>query len=177
MNWFEILVQALGVGGIIGSIISFQCKSHGKIMFFRSMNELLFGVQYVLLGAYTGAGMNFIGILRNTVFAEQVKRNKSTLLGQILFSVGFIIMVAFTWDGAKSLLIGVAKVASTFAYGCKNTLVMRLVILLTSSSWLIYNVLVGSLAGVLCEAFTLCSIVVALIRIATGHMTPSENKA
>lgn len=173
MNRFEIFVQALGVCGIICSIISFQCKSHGKIMIFRSMNELLFGVQYVLLGAYTGAGMNFVGIFRNVIFAEQVKRNKSTFLTRLLFSVAFIIMVAFTWSGPKSLLVGAAKVGSTFAYGCKNTLVMRIVILLTSSSWLIYNFFVGSVAGVLCEAFTLCSIIVALIRIATGHMTQS----
>lgn len=166
MDWFNILIQIIGACGILCSIISFQCKSHGRILFFRTMNEFLFGIQYVLLGAYTGAGMNLIGCIRNIVFAKQVKDGKKTVISRVLFCVLFIVMVTLTWDGPKSILVGLAKVASTFAYGCKNTVLMRFVILATSTSWLIYNYTVGSMAGVLCEVFTLGSIVVALVRIA-----------
>lgn len=176
MNLFEIFVQFIGVCGVICSLIAFQCKTHGKILFFRTMNEFLFGIQYIFLGAYTGAAMNFIGCVRNIFFAQQVKRGKKTIVSRIVFSVFFIIMVAFTWSGSKSLLIGIAKVASTFAYGCKNTVVMRFIILVTSTAWLIYNIQAGSLAGMLCEIFTLGSIIVALIRIAVEKLKSKSEK-
>lgn len=161
----DIGIQALGFAGILASILSFQCKSHKRIVFFRTMNELLFGIQYVLLGAYTGAAMNAVGCVRNCVFSHQVQNGKKTTLSRALFSAAFVIFSLATWSGPKSLLIAVAKVLSTYAYGCTDTVRMRWIILVTSSSWLIYNLCIGSVAGILCEAFTLLSLVVALIRI------------
>lgn len=175
MDLFNIFIQFIGVCGVICSLIAFQCKTHGKILFFRTMNEFLFGIQYIFLGAYTGAAMNFLGCARNIFFAQQVKKKQKTVISRIAFSIFFIIMVVFTWSGSKSLLIGIAKVASTFAYGCKNTVVMRIIILVTSTAWLIYNIQAGSLAGMLCEIFTLGSIIVALLRIAMGKLNNTHH--
>lgn len=161
MDW---LTQGLGVLGILASVLSFQCKSHKRIMLFRTMNELLFGLQYVLLGAYTGAAMNAVGCVRNLIFSRQVETGKKTWLSRALFSGAFVIFSIVTWSGPKSLLVGIAKVLSTFAYGCTDTRRLRWIILFTSTSWLLYNLCVHSIAGVICEAFTLLSLVVSLIR-------------
>lgn len=171
----EFLIQMIGVAGIVCSVLSFQCKKHGKILFFRTMNELLFGIQYICLGAYTGAAMNAVGCVRNTLFSAQVKRGKSTTLSRILFSVLFIAFSIVTWSGLKSLLVGVAKVVSTFAYGCRNTVLMRYMILLTSAAWLTYNLLAGSAAGVINEALNIVSILIALVRIARDRNLAEDN--
>lgn len=165
LSLYNLFVQALGFIGVICSIISFQCKKHKQIILFRTLNELFFGVQYTLLGAYTGAAMNAVGCVRNICFSKQVEKGKSTTVTRIIFSVLFIAFSIATRNGTKSILIGLAKVASTFAYGCKNTLLMRVIILATSTAWLIYNVMIFSIAGVFCEAFTICSIIIALARI------------
>ncbi len=162
---FIILVQGLGVLGIICSTVSFQFKGHRMTMIFRTLNEMFFGVQYIFLGAYTGSAMNFIGSARNIAFAELVKRNRSTLVPRILFSVIFAVFIAFTWAGPKSLLSGLAKIVSTFIYGNKNTTVIRIGIFFTCSMWLVYNIFVGSIAGVICEAFALISIIVGMFRL------------
>lgn len=161
----DIGIQALGFAGILASILSFQCKSHKHIIFFRTMNELLFGIQYILLGAYTGAAMNAVGCVRNCVFSHQVESGRKTALSRALFSAAFVAFSLATWSGPKSLLIAVAKVLSTYAYGCTDTVRMRWIILVTSGSWLVYNLCIHSVAGMLCEAFTLLSIVAALVRI------------
>ena len=160
----EFIIQSVGVIGILASIISFQCKKHKYILFFRTMNEVFFGVQYFLLGAYTGMAMNFVGCMRNTIFSNQVQKGKSTFNTALIFSIFFVLFGIFTWDGPKSLLIIIAKVISSFAYGNKNTTIVRTSIFLTSSSWLIYNVFVNSFAGIACEAFTLLSIISGIIR-------------
>ncbi len=162
---FNIIVQGLGGIGILASILSFQFRSHRTTMFFRTLNEVFFGLQYMLLGAYTGAAMNFIGSVRNVLFAELVRKKKSTALAQCLFSVAFAVFIMLTWGGAQSLLSGIAKIASTILYGNSNTKVIRIGVLFTSSLWLLYNLYVGSIAGVVCEIITLLSIVVGLIRL------------
>lgn len=161
---FDVLIEAIGVLGIIASIISFQCKKHSRLLLFRSANESLFALQYGLLGAYTGMAMNVIGVVRNIVFTELVKRKKSTVPARIVFGAVFVVFVAVTWAGFKSLLSGTAKVISTFAYGSTNFALTRVLIFITSTSWFVYNLLVKSYAGCACELLTIGSIIVSLIR-------------
>ena len=160
----QIIIQAIGVLGIIASIIAFQTKKHNQILLFKTLNEFLFAIQYVLLGAYTGMAMNLVGCVRNIVFTKQVEKQKKTTLSSIIFSILFTVFGIATWGGAKSLLIIIAKVLSTIAYSNQNTTVVRVIIFITSISWLIYNICVFSVAGAFCEAFTIISIIAGMIR-------------
>lgn len=165
LTLYNILIQVLGGIGIIASILSFQCKKHKKLIFFRTVNEAFFAVQFCLLGAYTGMAMNIIGCIRNIVFSKMVEKNKNTVSMCIAFSIVFTAFAFFTWAGYKSILIGAAKVLSTVAYGRSNTFFVRIMIFITSSSWLIYNYLIGSYAGCICEILSLCSIMFGIFRI------------
>lgn len=161
----EIIIQLLGALGILASVISFQCKKHKSILFFRTANESLFAIQYFLLGAYTGMAMNLVGCLRNQIFSKQVEGNRNTVKSVTFFGTLFLIFGLVTWQGPKSLLIICAKVLSTIAYGNKNTTFVRTAVLITSTSWLIYNYCVSSVAGVVCEALTLISIIAGIVRL------------
>lgn len=160
----NLIIQLIGVSGILASIISFQCKNHNKILFFRTLNEFIFAIQYFLLGAHTGMAMNIVGCVRNIIFSKQVEKGKRTTASVVIFGILFILFGIFTWQGLKSMLIIFAKVLSTAAYSNKNTTIVRGLIFVTSASWLIYNVCVFSVAGVLCEAFTLISLIGGIIR-------------
>ena len=160
----ELWIDILGALGIVAAVWAFQCKRHGGVLTLRTANEILFGIQFFLLGAYTGVAMNAVGSVRNTVFSLQVKHGKSTRISAFLFCLFFLIFGIIAWEGPKSILVIVAKIISTMAFGNKNLLVVRLLILVTSSSWLIYDLFSGSYAGVVCEILTLISIVVALFR-------------
>ena len=161
----DIVVQLIGGLGVLASIISFQCKKHNSILLFRTINEFIFAVQYFLLGAYTGMIVNLFGCVRNIIFTRQLSKNKKTTFHIILFSIIFVIFGLAVWQGPKSLLIIVAKVLSTLAYGSKNTTIVRSTIFVTSVSWLIYNYFIFSIAGILCESFTLLSLIIGIIRL------------
>lgn len=161
----NIAIQLIGGFGILASIISFQYKKHNKILFFRTLNEFIFAIQYFLLGAYTGMIVNLVGCARNIIFTNQISKNKKTTIWVVVFSIIFVIFGFVVWQGPKSLLIIVAKVLSTLAYGNKNTTIVRSIIFVTSTSWLIYNYCVFSIAGMLCEGFTLLSLIIGIIRL------------
>lgn len=161
----DIIIQVIGGLGILAGFISFQFKKHNKILFFKTINEIIFAIQYFLLDAYTGMMMNVFGFIRNVLFAKRVANNKSTTVSTVIFSVCFLIFGLMTYQGKKSILIIIAKILSTVAYGNKNTTIVRGLILITSTSWLIYNYFVGSIAGVVCEVFTLVSLIIGIVRL------------
>ena len=167
-------VQIIGYIGLIFSVIAFQCKKHRNVMIFKTANELIFCIQYILLGAYTGAAMNLVGSARNLIFARTVAKGRSTKGWQALFAVFFTVFGLFTWQGPISIMIIAAKVITTIAYGIENTTLVRLLTLPTSICWLIYNGWSGSVGGVLCEAFTIASILVAMLRIDLPRLRASR---
>ena len=165
----DILIEVLGAFGILFAVLAFQCKKHHRVITYRNLNMIFFAGQYLLLGAYTGMAMNILSIGRNMIFSAQVKRQKSTRLSITVFCVIYLVAGVLTWEGAKSILLITAKFISTAAYGNKNLLIMRLLVLFTSSSWLVYNLFVGSYAGMLCEVLTLISILISLYRDHLPH--------
>lgn len=162
---YDIIIQSIGGIGLLCAVIAFQCKQHKNVMLFRTLNEIFFAIQYFCLASYTGVAMNLIGSVRNIIFAIHVKKEKSTLIWQILFSFMFIVIGILTTNGIVSVMVILAKVVTTIAYSLKNTKYIRLLTLPTSISWLVYNIVCNSFAGILCEVFTICSIITAIIRI------------
>lgn len=165
ITMYNIVVQTVGMLGTLAAILAFQCKKHKSLTILRTANEMLFAVQYFMLGAYTGMAMNLVGSCRNLIFIKMVERNKSTKKVSFLFSALFAAFAVFTWEGTKSILIGGAKVVSTFAYGNKNTSMVRILILITSLVWFAYNATVKSYAGCVCEGLTIISVISGIIRI------------
>ncbi len=160
----QILIRALGCMGIIVAFLSFQCRTHKGIMWYKSGNELLFSLQYFLLGAYTGAGLNLVGIARNLIFAHQIAKKRPVKPFVILFCGIILVYGLVSWQGILSLFIIASKLVSTAAYSMRNPCHLRLLSLPTSTCWLVYNLVVGSYEGAICEAFTLLSILIALVR-------------
>lgn len=162
--WWVIPVQGIGFLGMACTVLAFQCKGYRKLVGLRGATELLFGLQYILLGAYSGAAADFVGCVRNGIFLECDRRQKSLKPWRLLFCGVFVAMSLLTWAGPKSLLSAVAKVASTIGYGSSNPRLIRLITLCSSSCWLIYNALVFSLAGIVCEVITLAAVLIGILR-------------
>lgn len=171
-------IHILGLLGILASFISFQCKEHNLILTFRTCNELMFSIQYLLLGAYTGTIVNLVGCLRNIMFAKLVSRDKKPVVYIFIFCAVFTILGLLSWQGYKSILVITAKILSTIAYGNKSTTIVRTVIFITSMAWLIYNYSVSSYEGVVCESLTLLSLVFGILRfdIVPALTNKKENK-
>lgn len=159
-----IIIQLIGILGMAANFISFQFKKHKHILLFRTINEALFILQYFLLGALSGAFLNIVGCARNILFTKQVAKGKSTLATSIIFSILFTMFGILTFDGVKSLMLILAKVLSTVAYGNKNTTIIRTVSFLTHISYLFYNIAVFSLAGAISDGILLVSLGIAIVR-------------
>lgn len=160
----ETIIQIIGFLGMLANFISFQFKSHKNILLFRSINEGLFISQYFLLGAFSGAFLNIVGVIRNIIFTKQVAKEKNTTVSAIIFSIIFTVFGLLTFDGVKSVMLIFAKVLSTIAYSNKNATIIRVVSFLTHIAYLFYNISVFSLAGAISDGILLISLIIGIIR-------------
>ena len=161
---WDIMIQAIGFLALASSLISFQFKKHGQILFFRTASELIFAVQYILLGAWTAAIMDGISVIRNTSYTYLVKKNRSTTPVIIGFCIFVIATGVWKYDGIISLLPIISKLLTTVSYGMKNERWLRLITLPSCIFWIIYNVYVGSAAGVMADSMTLVSLAIAMYK-------------
>ena len=170
----DILIQGIGGVALVANFISFQMKKHYQIMFFRTMNEALFILQYIMLGAFSGATLSAVGCVRNLIFARQVAKNRKTVWSTVLFCIVFTAFGIVTFHGFASVMLIFAKVLSTVAYGNKNTTVVRVVSFITHIAYFIYNFCVFSLAGVIGDTVLLVSLICGIYRF---DIRPRINKA
>jgi len=156
--------QIINLVGMGFGFTAFQCKKHWQIMLFKVIHEFLASIHYILLGAYTGAVMNLISCFRNSLFAVWVKKGKKTTGLILVFGVIFVVLGVYVWEGPKSIFVIAAKVLTCIAYGCKNTATVRKLSLISNSGWLVYNLIVFSVAGFVCDSVMLTSVITGIIR-------------
>ncbi|MBE5743465.1 MAG: YgjV family protein [Clostridiales bacterium] len=184
---FDFFVQCLGILGAICTIIALQFNKHFWIIFFKTLSELLFAVQLVFLGSYTGAVMNVISVIRNVIFVYAVKKNKPVLPWILAFSsfalITGVTTAVLSWNTTLqtcskfgneffvmffTILISIlpifGKIITTFAYACKDPHKLRMLNLPSLTSWLIHDIIIFSIAGISNNLFGIVSAIIAEIR-------------
>ena len=81
----------------------------------------------------------------------------------------FVALGALSWHGYISIFVIVAKLISSVALGIKSPRIIRILNLISSPCWLVYNIYMGSLAGIISDSSVIISIIIAIIRIDILH--------
>ena len=172
INW---LAQVVGAVGVILFLVSFQIKSNRALLAIQWMADFMFCVQFILLGAYSGCLSLAVMLLRNIILMCREKHRWAQWNRWLpVLVILTVVFTAITWDGLKSLLPMIAGVGSAIVFWQGNARAYRTANLFCASPcWLIYDVIVGSFAGILNETITLASIVISIIRF--GWSALGEN--
>ncbi len=160
----NIIAQIIGFCGLALNGLSFQQKKRKGILSFQICAAAMFIVHYILLGAYTGAVLNFLGLLRSLVFINNDKKWAKSPAWLGVFIVVFSVASVATWVDWYSFLPATAMILTTVSYWLKNETKIRLVTFPSSPCWLVYNIITGSIAGIATEAVVMISLIVAIVR-------------
>jgi len=126
---------------------------------------LIFVVHYSLLGAWTGALMNFIEA--GVVFVAYKKEKESWAKQKFwpyIFIIIFITAGLITSKAAIDFLPILAQIFGTIAVWQKNPKAIRFIMLVPRPLWFFYNLIVGSYAGMATEVFIFFSIAIGIVR-------------
>jgi hypothetical protein len=169
-----IFVQVLGFVALFLQVFSMQGRSYKTIIVMTVTSECLFGIQLLLLGAFTGAATNLLAGVCNTVYYFCNKSGKKTAVLQVLFSLLFVAAGILTWEGVLSLLVIVAKVVSTVAHGINRPRIIRISRLISMPLWVIYDGAAGTVGGVINDVLVIVSTVIGMLRLDRKGQSPER---
>lgn len=160
-----LLAQIIGFVGTIIIVIGMQQKKYDRIVFCKISNEFISAIHYFLLGGYTGMLINFASCFTNGVYWYRNKKEKSTLIFQIIFGIMFVVIGALSWHGPISIFVVAAKLISSVSLGINNPRIIRILNLISNPCWLIYNIYMGSIPGIISDMLVISSVLIAVIRL------------
>lgn len=128
------------------------------------MADILWTAHYSLLGAWSGAAVCGIGILRETVFLNKHRKWADSKLWLAFFFLLSIVSASLTWKNAFSILPACASALSILSFWIGKPKLTRVLQLPISISFLIYNIVSLSYTGMVNEVMTLSSLAVAWLR-------------
>lgn len=159
-----ILAQIFGFSAMGLMIATYQFKRHRTLMLLMVICSGLWCAHYASLGLFTPVIMNVINVARGIVYSFREKKWVQTWLIPAAFLIISSVAVFLTWENVWSLLPFAASVSATLANWQKDTRKLKILTLPVCLCWFFYNMINRSIAGMANEAFTLTSIIVALLR-------------
>lgn len=161
----EILIRIVGMAGFLLMITSFQMNTRRGILGFQVASSFCFLVQFLLLGATTGAILNIISATRciTYIFKGKNKLLSGPFLPSLMITA-CLLTAYFTYDGPVSLLPCAAMILTSISMWQSEPKMVRLIGIPGNPMWLIYNIFCHSWEGVLTESFCIASIIIGMIR-------------
>lgn len=159
-------IQIIGFLALIVGVFAWNVKTRVKILNLQSVSSALFVIHYFLLGAYTGALMSGLIILRNFVFSEKKKKKWANHSFWIYFFMllATTVLVLF-WQGLPSILPVAGVILGTFALSRDKPKDMRFFMLLTAFAWIPYTIIVHSYSGLISQIISTAGIIVGMFRL------------
>ena len=185
MEPIEIFAQAIGIVAMLFNIISFQMKTQRGVIFCQLCGGLLFAVNFFMLGATVGGILNVIAVFRAVVFMlkDKFRADHILWLGGFLALYITSYVLTFTVFDKKLTAINfilevlpvVAMTAQSVAFRRGDAKSIRLLGLISSPCWLVYNICYVAVGAIICEAVSIVSIFIGILRYDIKRGAPSKN--
>lgn len=175
MSMQAILIQLIGFIGTGLFFASFQCKTNKNLFRIQFLSYLFYTLHLLLLGAVTGGISYVINTVRSFCLGSRSDFLKSRTMCVIICGMQLIAMVV-TWNGWISILPVAANIASTIGGYTHNARKVRVAgIFVNSPLWIIYNIIVGSWAGIVDEIISEASMILSIIRFGWKNLDRVED--
>ncbi len=162
-----ILARIVGFVAMATVCCSFQVKNPRGTLWVMAVATGLFSVHFALLGAVTGAALNLLNVIRNLAILTTNREKRSGKLAMHVVSWAFFAAPFVFWMiptvkvGIPDFVLGAVMTAASYFFWMQKANVIRVVHFFgVSPGWMVYNVLAGSLPGVITETLNMLSVLV-----------------
>ena len=170
----NIVIQLIGFFGTALYLASFQCRENKKLFRLQMFSYVFYTAHMLLLGAFTGGASYMINCLRSFCLSSRWRFGKSRGMCAVLCLLQ-IAALWITWGGWISILPVAANLASTMGGYTKNPKKVRIAgIFINAPLCIVYDVIVGSWAGVVDELISEASMIVSVIRFGWSELDKIE---
>lgn len=176
---FIILGNVIGAIAVIENLFIFAALKRKNILKLKFLSDVLWFFNYLFLGGLTGAILNVIAMLRETVFSL---RGKNKIASHIIWLPVFMVLTLISpaldciKQGAfvpMTLLPAAGSMLTVYSLYQENPKVTRYIALFAQTLWLIYAAMLLNVTAFLSNALQIIS---ALIGITRAFLLMRKNK-
>lgn len=161
-----IVAQIIGLIAFVVSLIAYHKKDKKNILNNMVISNILNLIHYLLLGAFSGCITKLLAIFRDYFIILKEKNKKlSNSVYLIVFILLYIIATIFTYNGILSILPLVAAIIYIIFIWNGNEVIIKKIAFFCYFLWLIYNIFVLSIAGIVSNIISIISTLIAIINI------------
>lgn len=156
-----VLTLFVGSIGLLLLIAVFQVNNRRAILKIQFASCVVWMFYYMMMGGITASILIMLGAVRNYAFDRY--QAYSNLVFGIMIAI-FIIVTVVTWKDWTTSLALIATVISTTAVWQKDPRRIRILSLIVTPFWVIYNFSNASYLGNVGDAVTISSLIFAISR-------------
>lgn len=164
-----IISQIIGIAAVALYLLSYQLKKRKQIVWVTCISNALYVTQYVLLGAFSGAVMDFMSTVSSFLAAKKndapfVKyKNPLTVVNILAIATVGIAFAVIQKDWIELIPVAGALL-QTGGLWCDNEQTIRKFGLAGAPFWLVYNYISQSYAAALGSVIAIVSVIIAMVR-------------
>lgn len=164
-----VLAQVLALFAILFWVISILLKNKKNILLMQVIANGIYGIEYLLLGAFSAASMNFLSFLRLLVYYFYALLNIKMPKWILFVFIALVLLFGIiTYDGLISLLPIIITVLYTYAFWQNNLNVARIIYIVAAIIWIYYNYEVGAYVGIIGNILEITTGLISLIKYRGG---------
>ena len=171
-NPHALTAQTLGIVAWCMGLVAASQESDARLKSIYAAMCAVMAVHFWMLGAYTGAVTVIVTGIRNVVSI----RAKWPRLA-FIFVAAYIIVGIYKYQTPVDLFATSASILSTFSLFYLSGIRMRAALTVTFSLWLIHNIIVGSIGGILLESGNILLVVWRAWKMHHQSKTPAPTSS
>lgn len=172
-----VVAWILGAGGMLANFLIFQQTTRKRLLTVKLLSDFFWAMHYSFLGAWSGAAVGAIGMIRETVFLNADKKWAQGKRWLLLFLGLGVVSVIVTWKNGFSVLPAIASSLSIFSFWKGDPKLTKLLAYPISGCFIIYDIVCRSYVGIMSEAIVLISTSVGLFRLRNERHKVCEHVA
>jgi len=175
MSIKDIVIQSIGILGTVLFFLSYQCKQNKNLFRVQFVSYLCYTLHLLMLGAITGGVSYVLNTLRSFCLGSKHAFLKGKLMCAVICALQVLTLI-FTWNKWWSILPVAANIAATIGGYTYNGQKIRIAgMFINSPLWIIYDILVGSWAGIIDEIVTEAYMILSIYRYGWKNLDGKDN--
>ena len=157
------IAQIIGFIAFGFSLLAYHKNKKNKILSTMIISNILNLIHYLLLGATSGCITKVLAIVRDIFIINKEKNKKlSSIYFLVLFIFIYIIISIYTYTNIISFLPLLSAIIYIIVIWNGNEFNIKKITLFCYFLWLIYNIFVLSISGIISNIISILSVLIAI---------------
>lgn len=157
-----IIAQIIGLIALMALVLSFQKNNKKTLLKYQIISNFLYALQYLLLSAMSGFFISIVCAIRNILYSYYQEKTPKIYLIIVLITITFLSLLSYTTP--ISILPGLACFIFSIALYQKDLSITRKIEVIACILYIIYNIRVKAISGLICILIELTSTLIAIYK-------------